>query len=406
MLGAPENVNLNQTRRGASLLNASKQGVVLLRVDDEPVQIRSLSFAHAVDLERVSPAEVVIAISQAAFSGVTCSIDIDSGAPNIQAVNPGAACVQIFSLLAGALGFGGGKPFRSYGCFLYDGLTWKDIIQLTVVKQSSAENAVSLANGYDGGVTEIVQRGGRTGDQVTWNVRNKDYILLQMAEGGELVARESGGLSYTPPLVEDDVGERDVELWAIYGDFEDGVRQVLDEENFIPVKHYYKGRLAPQDDSEGASQIATIGFLYDAPAVYNDPISGRVASPDVNKFTLEEWRTWKLKDCIIKGLSAGFVNVAPAVSATVESSAITMVRGQVAYNALGTTPYNASGFSVSFSALSTLTDLGLSYDPYSKRIRIKAGNVVGTQSITVTLANGDAAQSTASVAFSVTVANT
>ncbi|MDR1074035.1 MAG: hypothetical protein LBL45_10240 [Treponema sp.] len=403
MLGAPEIINLNQTRGGVSILNASKQGVMLIRVDDNPAQIKSVSFAHAVDIENVTPAEVVIGINNAGYSGVSCVIDTETGAPNLQASSPDTICVQAFSLLAGALGFGGGKPFRSFGCFLYDGLTWKDIIQLTTARQLGTEAAVSLANGYDGGTTVIMQKSSRAGDQVTWSIRNKDYILLQMAEGGVLAPRETGGLSYMSPMPEDDVGERSIELWAIYGDFEDGVRQTLDEESFIPVKHYYKGQLSPQDDAEGAATIATISFLYDAAAVYNDPMGGRMGNPAIDKFTLNEWRTWRLKDCLIKGLSAGFVNVIVASQISVAHSTISMVNNQIAYNALGATPSNAGGFSISFSTPTVLTDLILSYDPDSRRIRILSGGMDGSDTITVTAKNGDSAQSSVTTTFTVVV---
>jgi hypothetical protein len=374
-----------------------------MRVDDAPVQIKPVSFSHAIDLENVTPAEVVIAINNAAFAGVDCAIDMETGAPNITASNPAVECVQIFSLLAGALGFGGGKPFRSYGCYLYDGLTWKDIIQLTIARQAAQENAVSLANGWDGGTTEILRKGTRSGDQVTWNIRNKDYMLLQIAEGGELASRPTGGLSYAPPLPEDDVGERSVELWAIYGDFEDGVRQTLDEESFIPVKHYFRGRLTPLDDSEGANTIATIGFLYDADAAYTDPDGARRGNPALDKLTLDEWRAWKLKDCLIKGLSASFVNVTPASAAALRSAAVNMAKNQVAYNALAATPSNASGYTVTFST-PTLAGLQVSFDYVGKRVRVASGGAAGSATITVTLTNGDAAQSAVTASFTVAVA--
>jgi hypothetical protein len=403
LLGVPENVNLNQSRSGYSILNAASQGVILIRVDESPVQIKPVSFAHAVDIENVTPAETVIAINGARFAGINAIIDNETGAANIQAVNPGTECVQIFGVLAGALGFGGGKPFRSCGCFLYDGLSWKDIVQLTTARQAAEEAVVSLANGYDGGTTDVARRGGRTGDQVTWSVRNKDYLLLQLAEGGLLTVRESGGIGYDEPSSGDDVGERNVELWAVYPDFEDGVRQTLDEESFITVKHYFKGRLTPRDDSEGGSAIATVNFLFDASAIYFDPDGGRMVNPHIDKMTIDEWRVWKLKSCLIPGLSAASTVVRPASALTLGSPVLNMVKNQVAYNKLGTTPSNAGGYSITFPTPATLTDIEIGFDPDTKRVRVKAGNTAGTETVTVTLTNGDASSSTVTAAFTIVV---
>jgi hypothetical protein len=177
MLSSPVAVNLNQARKGVALLNSTKQGTVLVRVDDAVAQIRSLSFAHAVDIENVTPAEIVTAINNAGFTGISAFLDGETQSCNIQATNPNTQFVQIFGLLAGALGFGGGTAFRSFGSFLHDGITWKDTVSLTTARQSASGNTISLADGIDGGSTDIIQNGGRTGDQITWAIRNRDYLL-------------------------------------------------------------------------------------------------------------------------------------------------------------------------------------------------------------------------------------
>jgi hypothetical protein len=56
------------------------------------------------------------------------------------------------------------------------GLLWKDTVSLTTVRQSAAGNTISLANGVDGRSTDIIQNGGRTDDQLTWAIRNRDYL--------------------------------------------------------------------------------------------------------------------------------------------------------------------------------------------------------------------------------------
>jgi hypothetical protein len=275
---------------------------------------------------------------------------------------------------------------------------------LTTARQSASGNTISLANGIDGGSTDIIQNGGRTGDQITWAIRNRDYLLKQIADGTLLVPSEGGSLYFEDPSIDSEGGERGVEFWAIYPNYEDGVRQTQDEDTFATVKHYFKGTLTPQDDSEGGSTITTVNYLMDCASRYADPDAGYIANPEGIKMTITDYRNWILPKCLIKGLSAGIVEVKPATGASFGGSTLNMVANQVAYNTLGTTPTNASGYSVSFSALTTLTDLSLSYDPDSRRVRIHAGTTTGTEVITVTLTNGNAPQSTVTATFTIVVA--
>jgi hypothetical protein len=235
-------------------------------------------------------------------------------------------------------------------------------------------------------------------------VRNKDYLLLQMAEGGILVPLENGSIKYLPPARGDDVGERQIELWAMFPNYEDGVRQTQDEDTFATIKHYYKGTLVPQDDAEGGSTIATIGFLYNASAQYIDPDGGENVQPEIDKMSIPDWRQFILKDCVKPNPTALMVMVKPASALTMGQATINMVKNQVAYNTLGTTPANASGYAVSFSAPEDVTDLELSFDPDTKRVRIKTGSTSGTEVVTVTLTNGDAAGSAVTTTFTVVVA--
>jgi hypothetical protein len=238
---------------------------------DSTDEVKTVDFSGAADLGAVTPSEVVIALNAAAFTDMEAVLDNATGRPNLRCLSPAVKYTQVFGYLAGALGFGGGKAFRSMGSFFYDGLTKDDVITIARTDQKSDDTNVDQQGGGKGTLTRIVVKGKRTGVQYALNIKQDDNLLMQMAEGGELIAGIDGiPTQYNPPLPEDDVGERGIELYKFLPLYMDGTQSSINQETDIKTEHCHYGNLTPGDPTEGAMTLANFNYTYDAGIKYID----------------------------------------------------------------------------------------------------------------------------------------
>ena len=157
LLGARENLNLNVSRSGLTILDGSMKAYMLVRRDNAD-EVKLVDFSGAANPSAVTPSEVVIALNAAAFTDMEAVLDNATGRPNFRCTNPAVKYTQVFGYLAGALGFGGGRAFRSMGSFFYDGLTRDDVITIARTNQKSDDTNVDQQGGGKGTLTRIVVR--------------------------------------------------------------------------------------------------------------------------------------------------------------------------------------------------------------------------------------------------------
>jgi hypothetical protein len=401
MLSASGPVNLNIARGGLSILDAQNKAMLLVRINSTD-QLRPVDFSGAVDLMAVTPAEQVIALNAAGFDNMTAIIDNATGRCNFRCIDPAAQYVQVFGYLAGALGFGGSRAFRGMGCFLYDGVTYDDTITIARVEQRSDDQNVDQAGGGLGTLTRVIVKGRRTGVQYAMNIKQEDRLLLQMVEGGELIAGvEDMPTRYSPPASGDDVGERQIELIKIIPLYPDGTQSSVDQESGMETEHCFKGSITPGDPSEGAMTLANFNYTYNAGSEYTDENGVITTQPFTDSYDISLWDRKHLIKSLSPTLGLRLMETYPIEDASLNQT-VNLTTSQTAFNPVIKTPSNASGFVVTFDPLETLSDTALSWDGNNSRIRIETGTAKGTETVTVTFTNPDGSE--ISREFSLTVA--
>jgi hypothetical protein len=391
LLGARENLNLNIARFGLSILDNTGKAYLLVRRDDID-ELKRVDFSQVANQSAVTPAEVVIALNAAGFTDMTAVLDNATGRPNFRCTNPNVKYTQVFGYLAGALGFGGGKAFRSMGSFFYDGLTRDDVITIARTNQRSDDTNVDQQGGGKGTITRIVVKGKNTGVQYAINIKQDDLLLMQMVEGGELLAGIDGKpIRYNTPLPEEDVGERGLELYKFIPLYLDGTQSGISQETDIKVEHCFYGSMTVGDPSEGAMALANFNYTYDAGIKYIDENGVAKSQPETNQYSISEWEEEKLIAALSPTMGLLLLNVIP-VSMVTFNSPINVPTSQTGYNLYNQpiiTPETANHYTVSVAPLTTLTDTLITWEADNKRIKIQTGTITGTETVNVAFTNDD-----------------
>jgi hypothetical protein len=388
LLGARENLNLTASRLGMSILDGSMKAYMLVRRDDID-ELKLVDFSGAENPSAVTPSEVVIALNAAGFADMEAALDNATGRPNFRCVNPAVKHTQVFGYLAGALGFGGGKAFRSMGSFFYDGLTRDDVITIARTDQKSDDTNVDQQGGGKGTLTRIVVKGKRAGVQYALNIKQDDLLLMQMVEGGELVAGIDGvPTRYNAPLPDDDVGERGMELYKFIPLYLDGAQSAVSQETDVQIERCFYGSMSAGDPSEGAMSLANFNYTYDAGVKYVDEAGSARSQPEITRYSADEWEGEKIVAALSPTMGINLLNVTAVVSAAFNTP-LNLTVSQTAYNQPIIAPSGANRYTVSVSPLSTLTDTVVTWDADNKRIKIQTGVVTGTETVTVSFANSN-----------------
>jgi hypothetical protein len=401
LLGARENLNLNVSRSGMSILDGSGKAYLLVRRDSTD-ELKMVDFSGALNLSAVTPSEVVIALNAAGFTDMEAIIDNATGRPNLRCTNPDIRYTQVFGYLAGALGFGGGKAFRSMGSFFYDGLTRDDVITIARTDQRSDDTNVDQQGGGKGTLTRIVVKGKRIGAQYALNIKQDDNLLMQIVEGGELIAGIDGiPTQYNTPLPDDDVGERGIELYKFIPLYLDGTQSGISQETDVKVEHCFYGSMTAGDPTEGAMALANFNYTYDSGIKYIDENGVARSQPETRQYSIDEWEGEKIVASLSPTMGLNLLNVIPVASATFNTP-LNLTASQTAYNQPIINPDGANHFTVAVGTLSVLTDTQITWDADNRRIKIQTGTVTGTETVTVTFTNDNG--STVNGTFTLTVA--
>ena len=183
----------------------NRKGAITIRVNAEPAATREIDFSDVNDLTNVTVAEAVAALNDADFPDIVFSIDPFTGRLRGTAANaesfpigkiPGhSGVIQVLSPLAAALDFGQGIKHGGNGLewisFFDDGM-----ISIGLPKDIKDREEIDQ-EGAMGTLTRIVINEMLLGISPTFTLKEKDYFLLELIQGGRL-DRETG--TYNPPL--------------------------------------------------------------------------------------------------------------------------------------------------------------------------------------------------------------
>ncbi|MDR2095721.1 MAG: hypothetical protein LBP76_09430 [Treponema sp.] len=386
-------VNLSEDlNEGKYPIQIGLKGYIITAVDgDGPIEWE-IDLSGAADISAVTPAEMAVALNGAvrADDGTPITdwqavVDAVNGACNWRCTKPGAKFAQIFGVLAGAMGFGGGHAYTNYGTEFVDTIKDDDTITTTPTL-SRTENTNVDQTGSQNGLTRIVVQGETTGVAYALNIKPLAYRLRQIVEGGKLVVHEDG-VHYEPPRsgVSFDKGNINCEMFKIDPTYPANSESTKGNEDGYIVNHCYRGSAQVNDETSGAMTLTAYNYTYTA-GIYIDEQGRRFPQPEEIRKTLSQWSEYGLKEASQNNLSLNMFDVIPMTGATLTAS-LTLTAGQAGSNPVVIDPDNANNFNVSFDALTTLTDTVLSWNDDADRIDIAAGNITGTETVTVTFTN-------------------
>jgi len=376
---------------GQTILDAGKAPIVIraTRQSGTTQERKVLDFTVGVaDITAVQPAEFIQRFNAAGFSNVTAVLDNATGAVNVRTSDGSIQFLQIFGLLAGAVGFGGCRPFRGYGSILWNYVTHDDAITVTPTLQKSDDTTVDQAGGRLGTLSRIIVPGKVTGVQYAVNTKPKDNVIRQMLEGGSWVVGVAGMPDkYTRPTATDDPGNLSCEWWVLYPQYKANTQSTVTEYTKMNLDHVYKGTGSVGDASRGASTLANFNYTLDCAAEYVGIDGGTYSQPEELEYPTLLWQQFKLLEAAADWNLADLTII--PVTDFIFTTPMSLVAGQTGYDVVNIVPGNASGFTVSFATPAVLTDTVFTWEEGLKRVRVVAGSVTGTENIAVTFTNDD-----------------
>jgi hypothetical protein len=417
-LGPNAPVNLIAAYKGQTILDSSKKALMRAAVSKDDggrnpvVRIFPVNFSSVLDTEAVTPSEIVIALNAAAPDIFTVEIEAATERVNLRGT-AGVRFLSVSGFLAGALGFGDGIAWRSFGAPFFAMYGNDETISVTPTAARGEDTKASLNGGSKNIPSSWVLSGKVTGWNIAVASRSVNELFNQAVMGGAFSVGESarGSLDIELPLNETPLTNSGSGCtFTVHHITLKGTADAETNRNSPNgvTDHIYRGcTITRADDGTGALTATTANYNITAPAFVFDGNGNKRASPEVRLYASGDDKERSLfaltdMDTADANLKIGDIRAVRLLAAAHSLNAITLVHGAVGRNAYTVSPPDAAGFAVTFNPLTTLTGTQLSWDYANRRAVITAGAVTGTQTATVHFTNMDG--TVVNDTFTVTVA--
>jgi len=174
---------------GTAAVSVPSGGEISIRIDHGEVQTRAVNLSGVVTV-----AEAVAALTSAAFDGIEWGVDGGTNRLRGTAAGDGKV-IQIWGPMAAALDFGQSVRFGGDGLRMIS-FFGGETISIGLPKDIREREEIDK-EGADGTITRMVIGAMLQGLSPVVTLKEKDYELLQLIQGGTL-NRETG--DYDPPL--------------------------------------------------------------------------------------------------------------------------------------------------------------------------------------------------------------
>ncbi|MDR1398656.1 MAG: hypothetical protein LBJ41_01860 [Treponema sp.] len=323
---------------------------------------------------------------------------------NLRCTNAGVRITEVFGLIAGALGFGGGGPFTSYGSYFFDFITDDSTISITPANVMSAGTTAQLMGGYRNTETGVIINGSLIGVDYAINVKKMSPLFEQVVTGSELVFIDNGRGSDADfiPLTGVRIPKSvRMEMYNLRDRHAtEGTTDVGDIEGLV-AEHVYSGAVIVADDSRGAVSLDSFNFTLQA-RVYQDDAGNNIGQPE-KLYRGPEDPFFK---CLTVALEnrplISMLTATPATSIIVQTPMTINANTGGNENNVIVIPAAASGYTVEITEpMQSPLGCKFAYDDAAKRIRITAESTKGNESVTVKLTNADGTTQSATLALTV-----
>jgi len=425
ILGTNKPVNLLSIYNNDTIVDSATKKAILIitsaKPDGNPASKRvvPVDFSGAADIEQVTPSEIVAALGSVASDIITAEIDAATGRVKIAAVTAaGLIYLSVSGPLAGALGFGDGLPWRSFGTPFFESYSYDDTITATPTATRSDDQDITLAGGSLGRTGTVTIPGELSGYSIALANRSANELLDQAINGEALSYGDTLDVNIkgTPALPSEVITQsglgRRFTVWHIIKLYTQDMKSNVKNMKGLSVYKYNNCSIVQSDDGVGALSHTTKNYTITAPATYLDK-DGVERPNKVHDFYATDSEKINNFDAFVSianldsSLRLSSIRVVTITSATPERTTISMSSGQVERNVFdftddtGAAVSNPSGVMVSFGTLSVLTNTVLTWNYDKDRVEISAGATAGTEVVSVVFTNVDG--SVVNASFSLTV---
>jgi hypothetical protein len=174
-------------------LNTSKKANLTIKIDHRQPETKLVDFSDVAVLSEVSVMEAVDALENAEFTGISWDADEKTG--RLVGSADSGAVVQVTGKLAAALDFGQSAKFGGNGLEVIS-FFGDETISIGLPKDIKDKEEIDV-EGSKGTITRMIIGAMLQGLSPVITLKQKDYYLLEMIQGGKL-DREEG--TYDPPL--------------------------------------------------------------------------------------------------------------------------------------------------------------------------------------------------------------
>ncbi|MDR2500127.1 MAG: hypothetical protein LBD37_03475 [Treponema sp.] len=404
-LGANSPVNLIAPWKGQTILDSGKKALMRVAVskDDRArspfTRVFPVSFAHAVDPEAVTPSEIVIALNAAAQDLFTVEIDPATERVNLRG-EAGARFISVSGFLAGALGFGDGTAWRSFGAPFFAMYGNDENISVTPTATRSEETRAALNGGSKNVPSSWVLPGKVTGWSIAVANRSVNELFNQAVNGGAFSVGESarGSLDIELPLHETPISNSGSgRTFTVHHITLKGTADSETNRNSpdgVTDRIYHGCTITQADDGTGALTVTTSNYTITAPGFVFDENGNKIPNPEKRMYARGDDKENHLAaltdmDSADAELKIGDIRSVRLLTVTHSQDSLTLVHGAVGRNAYTVSPPDAAGYAVTFNPLTTLTNTKISWDYANRRAVIEAGSVTGTETVTARFTNMD-----------------
>jgi hypothetical protein len=275
------------------ILDSGKKGSVTIKLDSDEEETKDVDFStSSIDTDHLTPAS---ALNAANFTGVTFSVDANTHRLMVVANSNTVEDLQIKSILAGALNFGGSRKNEGLGCYwmlfdssqAIDASNPPDKKDKETVEQESSQGEVKQMN--------IPARYLGVSPTITLMYQNNEF--KQLIQGGLFYpATESKPERYENPLS----NARDNPLFTMekFVPLYASGAVSLEDNKYMRRVLYYAGTGSADEVGSGAKAWETYPYSLSFQE-YRDENGDKHSVPAEEKLTLSQWETMDIYNRVI-----------------------------------------------------------------------------------------------------------
>jgi hypothetical protein len=264
-------------------------GDLTIKIDNGTPETNSVDFAGAVDINAVTPAEAVTALTAASFTDITFSATSDD---RVKIAYSGAGTpskMQVYDELVGYMDIGksGISGLSVLGTQILKAFT--STVSLARAKNIKAGEEIELEAG-DGSLYTVITDDIMKGENPVLNLAKNDFEMKELIQGGSF---DATNVVYTPPTT-DQTEQPRFSMETFVPEYQKGTNKRSDLVGYLKTTHYSCVGIEGDISNEAK---AWAQFAYNLKSTeWTDLTGAKKAAYDETKLTTAEFDALNVED--------------------------------------------------------------------------------------------------------------